>query len=74
MKLNGDAEGIVALKAMHQKNAGFMKALLDDARSTTDHTTYFRDDEGRRRTLHLDPASGDLTVQEGAPPSRPSGP
>ena len=72
MKLTGDADGIAALKAMHQKNKGFMKALLDDAKSTTDHTTYFRDQQGRRYALHLDPLSGDLTLEEAAPhTSRP---
>jgi hypothetical protein len=72
VKLIGDADGIAALKTMHQKNKGFMKALLDDARSTTDHTTYFRDEHGRRYALHLDPVTGDLTLEEAAPlTSRP---
>ena len=74
MKLSGDPDAIIALKAMHQKNPGFMKALLDDARSTTDHQTTFRDDAGVRYRLTLDPSSGELSIfplsETGKPPSR----
>ena len=64
MKLEGDPDGIAALKAMHQKNTGFVKALLEDARSTTDHATTFRDDQGYRYRLTLDPQTGVLTIEE----------
>jgi hypothetical protein len=63
VKLTGDPEAIAALKSMHQKNEGFMKALLDDARSTTDHQTTFRDERGLRWRLKLDPVSGALNVE-----------
>jgi hypothetical protein len=62
VKLSGDPDAVRALKAMHQKNPGFMKALLDDARSTTDHQTTFRDDAGVRYRLTLDPNTGDLNI------------
>ena len=51
VKLTGDPEAIEVLKAQHKKTEGFLKALLEDARSTTDHTTYF------------DPSSGGLCIE-----------
>lgn len=47
---------------MHQKNAGFMKALMEDARTTTDKTTFFRGDDGAKYRLRILPDSGDLEV------------
>ena len=72
VKIAGNQDGIDALKALHGKNPGFMRSLLEDARSTTDNTTFFRDEGGRRWLLRLDPNDGTLTVDE-APPrgSRP---
>jgi hypothetical protein len=40
-----------------------MKALMDDAKTTTDNTTFFRSDTGIKYKLKLDPSSGDLDVQ-----------
>jgi hypothetical protein len=62
VKLTGDPEAIAALKALHEKNEGFMKALLDDVRTTTDNATQFRDEEGNKYKLTLDPHSGELHV------------
>lgn len=75
MKIEGNQEGIAALKAMHGKNPGFMRSLLEDAKSTTDHQTFFRDEDGNRWMLRLDPNDGTLTVAP-APPrgSRPPPP
>ncbi len=64
MKLTGDVEAIAALKAMHQKNQGYMKALLDDVRTTTDNTTIFRDDHGTKYRMTLDPNSGELHLEQ----------
>lgn len=63
MKLTGDPTALAALKHQHKQNPGFMKALIDDARTTTDHTTFFRSEAGVRYKLKLDPNSGDLDVQ-----------
>lgn len=63
MKLTGDPAALAALKQMHKANPGFMKALIDDARTTTDHTTFFRAEDGTRYRITLDPNSGDLDVQ-----------
>jgi hypothetical protein len=62
VKFAGDEEGIVALKALHKENDGFVKALLEDARSTTDHATSFRDGEGNRYRLVIDTHSGELII------------
>lgn len=63
MKLVGDLEGIASLKAMHQKNKGFMRAILEDVRSTTDQSTTFRDEQGRKFKLTLDSNAGTLRVE-----------
>jgi hypothetical protein len=63
VKLTGDPTAVAALKAQHQKNKDFMKALMDDARTTTDNTTFFRGDDGAKYRLKLDPLTGDLDVQ-----------
>lgn len=71
VKLSGDPEAIEALKTMHQKNPGFVKAVLDDARSTTDHATSFRSEAGIRYRVTLDPRTGDLHLEEMAQTSKP---
>ena len=63
MKLSGNPEAIETLKALHKKTPGFMKALIDDARSTTDLTTYFRDEAGNRYRITFDPATSELNVE-----------
>ena len=52
---------------MHAANEGFMKALLEDVRTTTNHMTTFRGPTGNRWRLRLDAVTGELTV-EVAPP------
>lgn len=63
MQLVGDPDGIASLKAMHQKNKGFMRAILEDVRSTTDQTTTFRDEQGRKFKLTLDSNAGTLCIE-----------
>jgi hypothetical protein len=63
MQLVGDPEGIASLRAMHQKNKGFMRAILEDVRSTTDQTTTFRDEQGRKFKLTLDSKAGTLHIE-----------
>ncbi len=62
VKLSGDPQAIETLKALHKKNPGYMKALLEDARSTTDLTTYFRDEGGTKYRLTFNPTNQELTV------------
>jgi hypothetical protein len=63
VKLSGDPQAIETLKALHKKNAGYMKALLEDARSTTDQTTFFRDEAGKRYRITFNSTDGELNVQ-----------
>lgn len=62
MKLVGDEKGIAALKAEHKENPAFVKALLEDARSTTDHATTFRDKDGNRYKLTIDARTGEVVI------------
>ena len=66
MQIVGDPEGIASLKAMHPKNKGFMRAILEDVRSTTDQTTSFRDEQGRKFKLTFDSQAGTLHVEPDA--------
>ena len=63
VKLVGDEAGIAALKAIHKKNPGAMKALIDDARTTTDRSTYFTAEDGTKYKLRLDPATGNFVIE-----------
>lgn len=63
MKLIGDAEGIAALKRIHQKNPDFLKFLLKEAQTNTDHAAQFKDDETQRRWMvAFSPQSGEISV------------
>jgi hypothetical protein len=72
MKLSGDAEGIAALKAIHHKEPESVKFLIQDARTTTDMATTFRDDAGIRWRLTFNPHTADIHVSRapasGTPP------
>jgi hypothetical protein len=63
MELTGDSEGIAALKALAASDRGYLKFLIGEARSNTDLCTRFSGEDGRRWTLRLDPASGNLVVE-----------
>ncbi len=62
MKLVGDENGIAFLKSEHKENPAFVKALLEDARSTTDHATTFRDGDGNRYKLTIDTRTGEIVI------------
>ncbi|HEY8428847.1 MAG TPA: hypothetical protein VIL20_10750 [Sandaracinaceae bacterium] len=66
MKLEGDADGIAALKAMHAKDKDYLKMLVGEARTNTDLKATFRSEDGRRFVLRVDPASGNLVVEPAA--------
>ncbi len=71
MKLAGDEEGIAQLKALYAKDHSYMKFLVEEARTNTDHTAEFRGANGTRYSLRLDAHSGDLVVAK-AKSQRPS--
>lgn len=62
VKLEGDQDGIAALKAMHAKNKDYLKMLVGEARTNTDLQATFKSDDGRRFVLRVDAQSGNLRV------------
>ncbi|MGF1467889.1 MAG: hypothetical protein ACFCGT_17350 [Sandaracinaceae bacterium] len=65
MKLEGDEQGISALKALHEKDKTYLKFLVGEARTNTDLRTTFKDEGGTQWVLRVDPASGNLVVEGG---------
>ena len=63
MKLEGDEEGLAVLKAMHAKDPDYLKMLVGEARTNTDLRATFKNEEGTRFVLRLDPKSGNLIVE-----------
>lgn len=64
MKLMGDEGGIAQLKAMHAKDANYLKFLVGEAKTNTDMKTTFRGEDGSRYELRLDLKSGDMIVSK----------
>ena len=67
MKLQGDPDGIAALKALHEVDKEGVKFLLRDARTTTDRSAYFRGKDGRKFRMHIE-EDGSIVVAP-APPA-----
>ncbi len=63
MKLVGDEEGIAALKELHADNKEYLKFLMGEVNSNTDHKAPFKSKDGRSFTLSVDLATGALEVQ-----------
>lgn len=63
MKLDGDQDGIAVLKAMHAKDPTYLKFLVGEARTNTDHRAPFKAEDGTAFVLRVDPKSGDLVVE-----------
>ena len=62
-RISGDPEGIAALKQMAATHREFLKYLLTEARTNSDHTATFQSDAGDKWVLKLDLATGKLEVQ-----------
>ncbi|HLU65733.1 MAG TPA: hypothetical protein VKZ63_05630 [Kofleriaceae bacterium] len=63
MRVVGDPVGVAALREMAGQNRDFLRFLIQEARSSTDHQATFTSGDGARWTLRLDLATGDLDVQ-----------
>lgn len=63
MKLVGDPEGLAALKELSQHNRDYLKFLITEAGSNTDHSAGFTGPDGRKWTLVARPGSGELEVK-----------
>ncbi len=62
MKLTGDPDGIAALKVLVEEHRDYLKFLIAEAQSATDHHAAFRGADHAKWELVLHPASGDLEV------------
>ena len=63
VKLEGDEEGIAALKALHAKDKGALKFLIGEAKTNTDLKTTFRAEDGRVFVLRVDVQTGNLVLE-----------
>ena len=62
MQLTGDPDGIAALKALVIEHRDYMKFLVAEARSNSNHAAPFTGADGRKWELRLKLDSGDLEV------------
>lgn len=67
MRLVGDPEGIAALRRLMDESREYLKFLVAEAGSSTDHTATFRDPDGVRWLLVLKLPAGELDVRRAAP-------
>jgi len=63
MQLHGDAEGIAALKALVTEHRDYMKFLIGEARTSSNHAAVFTGADGRKWELRLKLDTGDLEVR-----------
>jgi hypothetical protein len=66
MKLVGDPDGIAALKELVGDHRDYLKFLLGEAQSSSDHHAAFRGNDGTRWELVLHLETGDLEVRRAA--------
>jgi hypothetical protein len=64
MQLVGDAEGIAALKALVTEHKDYLKFLIAEAQSNTDHSAPFRAADGGRWQLVVNAVKGELEVRK----------
>ena len=67
MRLTGDPDGIAALKALVTEHRDYMKFLIGEAQSNTNHAAVFKDGDGAHWELYLHIESGDLEVRKPPP-------
>ena len=64
MHLTGYEPGVLALKAIAEKDREYIKFLIKEARSNTDLKTTFKGPDGTVFVLKVDPQSGDLLIEQ----------
>lgn len=67
MKLEGDEDGVRALKALAAQDKNQIKFLIQEAKTNTDRRTTFKGLDGSSWVLRIDIVTGDLVVE----PPRP---
>ena len=63
MQLVGDPEGVAALKELAQNSREFLKFLISEAQTASNHIAPFTGADGTKWQLVLKPGSSDLEVQ-----------
>ena len=63
MKLVGDPDGIAVLKELVADHRDYLKFLITEAQSNTDHAAVFKSPDGTRWALVVHLESGDLEVK-----------
>ena len=63
MKLVGDPEGHAALKELSQHNRDYLKFLIAEAGTNTNHTASFSGPDGTKWHLVVKPGAGELEVK-----------
>jgi hypothetical protein len=61
-KVTGDPAGIEALKALVHEHRDYLKFLLNEARTATDHTASFTTADGRKFRIRIDGAHDRIEV------------
>jgi len=64
MKLVGDPDGVNALKQLVGEHRDYLKFLITEAQSNTDHSAKFKGADGSHWLLVVHPESGDLEVRK----------
>jgi hypothetical protein len=64
MRLTGDPDGIAVLKDLVSDHRDYLKFLIGEAQSNTDHHAPFRGRDGSRWELVAHPESGELEVRK----------
>ncbi|MCB9559674.1 MAG: hypothetical protein H6708_04640 [Kofleriaceae bacterium] len=63
MRLVGDTSGVAALKDLVADHRDYLKFLISEARTNSDHLASFRDKGGARWQLVLHADSGDIEIR-----------
>jgi hypothetical protein len=63
MKLVGDPDGLAALKELVGEHRDYLKFLITEAQSATDHIAPFKGNDGTKWEIKLHLESGDLEVR-----------
>jgi len=64
VKLTGDPDGVNALKALAEEHRDYIKFLITEAQSNTDHAAKFKANDGTHWALVVHPESGDLEIKK----------
>jgi hypothetical protein len=69
MRLTGDAVGIEALKALNAEHRDYLKFLITEAQSNTNHVAVFKAPDGAHWELFLHLETGELEVRKPPEPA-----